>query len=155
MTRGDSDLDYPTCERCYATLSINSGELDPQVITAHLDTEPTDLTFKGQLASAYSQRMYVLNLWRLSSKNHVNSRDLRDHLEWLFDKIEPRRDRIESLRQLGCVFRVWCYWLSKEGHGGPEFSVRQIQKLAQFQFDLLLDVYFLGGPEQENEPEES
>jgi hypothetical protein len=155
MEQYESDPDYPTCERCYATLCIDSGESDPTFITTHVDIEPTTLRIKGQPAYPWTRRVNMLNLWELSSQERVKSKDLRDHLEWIFEKLEARGDRVESLRQMGCDFRVWCYWLSREGHGGPTFSVPQVEKLARFRFEVLLDVYFHGGPEPDQEPETS
>jgi hypothetical protein len=146
----DTFPDYATCERCYATLCIGSGPIDPSTVTRCIDREPTSVTIKGERHSVSSQRTNVLNLWCLSSEHAVKSRDLRDHLNWLFDQLEHRSGHLETLRQMGCRFDVWCYWLSKEGHGGPTLSVPQIEKLAHFRFELLFDIYFLGEPTQES-----
>jgi hypothetical protein len=64
----------------------------------------------------------------------------------LFDRLRPRSGHLDTLRQMGCQFDVWCYWLSKEGHGGPILSLSQIDKLAQYRFELPLDIYFVGEP---------
>ena len=147
--------DYPTCNRCYATLFVECGENDPAEVTARLKLQPTRAQVKGERVGTFSKRIHPFSAWFLSSRDHVTSQDLRRHLDWLFDTLSPRESQIRALRGSGCVFRVWCYWLSQDGHGGPMFSVPQIQKLSEFEFELCLDVYFLGAPEAENEARNS
>ena len=145
--------DYPTCECCYSTLYIETGNIDPNYVTEHLNMEPTSIQIKGQLANRCSRRTNPLSGWSLSSEGCVDSNDLRNHLDWLFDKIACRKVEMESLRRIGCEIRVWCYWLSKTGHGGPTISVPQAEMLAELELELCLDIYFLGEPDLENEGE--
>ena len=74
----------------------------------------------------------------------IASKDLRSHLNWLFDKIGGQKAEIESLRGMGCELCVWCYWLSRSGHGGPILSPSQSKKLAELELELYIDVYFVG-----------
>ena len=106
-------------------------------------------------ASAFSERIYPFNGWFLSSKHLVDSQDLRRHLDWLFDQIASRKAEIDSLREAGCTFTISCYWLSREGQGGPTLSLPQVEKLAEFRFEVWFDIHFLGGPEAENEARNS
>jgi Domain of unknown function (DUF4279) len=143
----DMPSDYPTCERCYATLCIETGENDASFVSAHLDIQPTSVQIRGECAATGPARINALNMWFLSSDGRVDSKDLRNHLDWLFDRIGPNKSQLKSLREMGCELRISCYWLSKEGEGGPTFSVSQTKKLAELEIEVWLDVYFLGGPE--------
>jgi hypothetical protein len=139
-------LDYPTCERCYASLYVTTGDRDPDEVSKCLDIEPTTTQRKGEPARPGSKRINPHSGWSVSSKGCVDSKDLRKHLDWLFGKIGQRKAQIESLREMGCEMRVWCYWLSKAGHGGPMLSVPQLQRLADLELEICMDIYFLGGP---------
>jgi hypothetical protein len=147
----ENDLsDYPTCEKCYATLCISSEDIDIDEITRELNIPAATLLRKGELVNPFSKRVNPLNVWSLSSKSCVGSRDLRHHIDWLFDQITSQRAEIESLRARGCTFIIWCYWLSKYGHDGPTLSVSQSKKLADFEFELVLDVYLFEEPDSES-----
>jgi Domain of unknown function (DUF4279) len=142
--------DYPTCAACFASLYIEAGDIDPEYITECLKTGPTSTQKKGELARISSSRVNPHSGWRLSSKAAVDSKDLRSHLDWLFDRIARRRAELEALRAMGCVIHVACYWLSKAGHGGPMISLPQIRKLVELELELWMDIYFLGEPEFED-----
>jgi Domain of unknown function (DUF4279) len=144
------DSDYPPCERCYATLCVESEDIDPARVTACLDVQPSDAHVKGEVASAFIGA-YPFSGWYLSSKNRVDSRDLRRHLDWVFEQIAPKKLEIESLRATGCSFSIACYWLSATGNGGPVLSVPQVKRLAEFELEIWIDIYFLGGPDPERE----
>jgi hypothetical protein len=82
-----------------------------------------------------------VNAWLLSSRNSVESRDLRRHIDWLLAKIGPALAEIHSLQEQGCTTRVFCYWASKEGQGGPIISYREMGDLSDLHMDLELDIY--------------
>jgi Domain of unknown function (DUF4279) len=140
----DRTSDYPTCERCYATLCVYTGDLAPTRVTKGLGVDPSCIAVKGERVHIASERINEVNGWFLSSNGVVDSRDLRDHLDWLFDRIECHKDGAATLRELGCVFLVSCYWLSREGHGGPILSAQQLKALVELESEIWLDVYFLG-----------
>jgi hypothetical protein len=153
MEIDEIESDYPTCKCCFASVTVDAGDLDPGFITDCLKIEPTSTWKKGELAQHSSSRVNPFSGWRLSSKGCVDSRDLRNHIDWLLDRFALRKAEMESLRAEGCVFRVWCYWLSKYGEGGPTISVPQAKRLAELELELGLDVYFLGEPDSENQGE--
>jgi Domain of unknown function (DUF4279) len=147
MDVNNGESDYPTCERCYVSLYVNAGEINPSRVTEYLGAEPTKTQIKGEPARVGSKRINPHSGWSLSSKDFVDSRDIRNHLDWLFDRIGQHKAQIESLREMGCELRIWCFWLSKMGQGGPTLSVPQIKRLAELELEICLDIYFLGGPE--------
>lgn len=80
--------------------------------------------------------MGQVNLWMLDSETHVQSRDLRRHLSWVLDKIQPVAQRIIELRQADIVMDMWCIWWSSKGEGGPAIWPDQMRLLADLDVEL-------------------
>src|SRR4051812_14297058 len=79
------DPAYPTCALTYATLRIYSDTVPPEAMSAKLGLEPQKTMTKGRPQELPSGRTRVptVNGWFLSSKGHIASKDLRDHLDRL------------------------------------------------------------------------
>jgi Domain of unknown function (DUF4279) len=86
----DYDDDYPTCAATYATLRIYTGKVPPEQVTVLLRLEPSKLQVED--AGAH------LNGWFLSTKDRVQSRDLRRHVDWLLEQIVPLRSELATLQ---------------------------------------------------------
>ncbi len=89
------DPGYPSCERTTVTLRIYSGDLSPDDVAGRLQIgqEGTRTTYRGRRRtnSLGRVREEPLNAWFLSSEDIVDSRDARDHLNWLLERIEKSR----------------------------------------------------------------
>jgi hypothetical protein len=138
--------EYPTCARTFVTLRIYPESLDPDEVTARLGIQPTSWQRRGQVRNPASERPVPAKLhgWFLTSKGAVESRDVRRHLAWLLAQLGPRADAIRDLQAGGCRMDVFCYWLSRNGHGGPAVSPAQMSQLARLGLELGFDVYFQG-----------
>jgi len=68
--------DYPTCAATYATLRIYTGETKPEIVTDTLQVNASKILRKSENGA-------WLNGWFLSSKDLIDSRDLRRHLDWV------------------------------------------------------------------------
>jgi hypothetical protein len=128
------DDDYPTCERTFATIRVLG--VPPSEVSRILKLEPTS----SQSASNDPPRRQ--HGWFLSSKESVNSRDVRRHLDWCLDRLVSGREALYELRQAGASVDISCYWLSAGGHGGPILSASQALRLAELNLDCGFDVYF-------------
>jgi hypothetical protein len=83
-------------------------------------------------------------LWVLSSEFCVTSLDIRDHLDWLIDKLIPRKRKILELQHRdGVRMDVWCVWWSKYGEGGPALWPEQMGPLAELNLEWSIDVGFV------------
>jgi hypothetical protein len=137
--------DYPTCAGTHATLRIFSAQTTPEEISSRLGIEPTSSHRRGEplVPRVTGSAAARLHGWFLSSEAHVRSRDLRRHLDWLLDAVEPAAD---ALRELARTERadVFCLWQSASGHGGPTLSPTQLARLGALGLELGLDVYFPG-----------
>ena len=126
--------EYPTCERTYATVRI-LGMPANDIGSAH-GLIPTRTQSTGEGAPSRPGG------WFLTTKDAVNSRDIRRHLDWLLDRLEPRATALADLRGRGATIDIFCYWLSASGHGGPIISPSQAQRLAALDLECGFDVYF-------------
>jgi hypothetical protein len=126
------DDDYPTCAATYATLRIYTGKVPPETVLLRL--EPSKLQVEG--AGAH------LNGWFLSTKERVESRDIRRHVDWLLEQISPLRSELAALQaRPGIRMDVFCYWRSTQGHGGPRLTPKQMRPLANLNLEIGFDCY--------------
>jgi hypothetical protein len=139
--------DYPSCERTFATLRIYPASIAPLEISERLGITPSATNLKGReiTNSLGKSRTQPINAWFLSSENAVSSKDVRPHLDWLLNALEPR---IEQLLELQCLpgmrMNVHCSWWSAEGQGGPTIWPEQMTRLSRLNLECTFDVGFFG-----------
>ena len=140
------DDEYPTCDETHVSLRIYSEETPPASITERLGVEPTSIQHKGQVRNPEGRRPVVLKHhgWFLESENHVTSKDVRRHLDWLLDRMDERAEPLAALMQEGARADIACFWMSASGHGGPTLSPSQMKRMAALGVDCWFDVYFGG-----------
>lgn len=139
--------DYATCGETYVTLRVYPGEVTPLQVTEQLGLEPSETQTRGAVVTNKRGRTRTVKLhgWFLTSKNHVDSRDARRHLDWLFARLAPVREALYALQNTpGVRMDISCGWWSAHGHGGPAVSPQQAQQLVALRLELWFDVYFLG-----------
>ncbi len=135
--------DYPTCADTYATFIVFAADADPAAVTERLGIEPTRLTRREELSVSDRgvRSLASVNLWSLHSRGKVDSRDSRRHVDWLLDRAESVADALRSLQNEGCRTEIACYWVSKDGHGGPTIPAAQMRRLADLDIELWFDFY--------------
>jgi hypothetical protein len=90
-------------------------------------------------------RVAPLNGWFLSSEMSVDSRDIRSHIDWLLERLDPARDAILALQgEPGVRMAVSCVWWSKAGSGGPVIWPEQMRRLAALNLECGFEVAFVG-----------
>lgn len=143
------DDDYGTCAETHATLLIYPVRTDPEAITERLGIEPSKWQRRGgPMASSLRRppRLAEIDLWSLSTRGHVSSRDSRRHIDWLLDRIEGKAAELRALRDEGGRISVSCYWVSRYGEGGPTISPDQMRRLGALNLELWFDIYFRDEP---------
>ena len=136
---------YETCERTLAKLRIYGDKLDPGSITAVLGIEPTDSQSKGEIKknSRGVGREAKIAGWFLSSEGHVQSKDVRKHLDWLLAKLLPVKDKLHAIQETeDLVMGVTCVWWSVGGDGGPTLWPEQMSLLAELNLECGFEVAF-------------
>ena len=143
--RTEVSSDYPSCKECYATLVIYPRLLHPEVISEMLGITPTRQNVLGEKITNSQGRTREIEKsgWFLSTENIVFSKDLRDHLDWLLNKIEPSCNVIEKL-QCGneAIMAISCVWHSLVGHGGPVLWPEQMKRMSDLNMEFGLDLLY-------------
>ena len=143
---------YGTCGRTDAKLLIYTGHIDPRWVGKLLDIEGACVSIKGQQVVNMLGRVREIksNRWYLKTEGFVESLDLRRHLDWLLEKVEPRARELKTLQQEeGIQMAISCVWWSVVGHGGPALWPEQMERLAKLNLELNFDIYFVGEEESQ------
>jgi len=136
--------DYGTCAFVKATFSVDCAEADPEIVTDILTLQPSKISKRGRVVKGtFGNRIEPRNIWSLASEGHVQSQDLRRHLDWLLDLLEPASTAIFTLQEMpDIIMRINCVWWSSVGHGGPCLWPEQMIRIARLNLELDFDIYF-------------
>jgi hypothetical protein len=129
----DSD---PSCSFTYVTIFIYN--IDPDIVTRRLGISPTYQQKKDGIRTLPRGETIknIVNSWLLSSGKYISSKDLRTHLNWLLDKIEPVANKIIDLQYIdGVKMTIRCTWFSAEGLGGPTLWPEQMERMAKLNLE--------------------
>jgi Domain of unknown function (DUF4279) len=146
--------DYATCEQTYVTLCLYHDDLGPEVVSQDLGLQPTLAHKRGEIRNAANEQQYAYKTggWFLESTGVVHSRDVRRHIDWLLDLIEPKLGTLKRLRAAGYATVVSCFWVSAHWHGGPMLCPAQLARLAALGLEVWFDIYF--SPSDETDSDE-
>ena len=130
------DDSYPSCALCFVQFRIYGGELTPDEISEVLDLQADKTDRKGDVfRSLRGERIKSKNIWQLSTRRRVDSRDLRRHLDYLLDLLLPRKERLAQLQArddtliyVRALHAAWC--------GGPVLWPQQMAGLAALDLEL-------------------
>ena len=111
------DDDYPTCADTFATLRFYHEACTPDAVTEALGISPSRTQAKGQNTVNGKQVQRRVSGWFLCSRDEVQSKDIRRHIDWILDQVSELRNEFVRLNQEGWRSDISCYWLS-HGHGG-------------------------------------
>lgn len=132
----NKDDDYPTGEFTTATLRVHHQSANPELVTAALGLEPDESSAAVTDDRGRKRPM----VWLLSSEGRVESRDVRQHVDWLTSQLEGRAEAIAGLRQEAFAVDVFCRW-DGIGQGGPMLSPHQVSSLAALRLTIRFDTY--------------
>lgn len=137
--------DYETCSECFVRLMIYTGAINPNEITKLLEVEPTYITLAGdKITNSLGRTREVKNSgWFLSSEEIVNSKDLREHIDWIVSKISPFATNLKKIQEIKDIkLTLKCVWFSKFGHSGPVLWPEQMKALSDLDLECSFDIYF-------------
>ena len=123
------DDNYSTCTNTYATLRIYG--------------KSSDVAEKLNLAPTRTSKEEDLNGYFYSTKNIVESKDIRRHIDYLIEKFDAKVEILNEIQSEGSKIDIMCYWLSESGHGGPTLSPKQLTELGKLNIEIWFDVYLL------------
>jgi hypothetical protein len=139
------DDDYETCEKTNVTLAIY--HIDPDVVTSKLCLKPNTIQKIGVPRTMPSGvvRIGKMNSWLFSSENELVSKDLRRHLDWILDKIEPISTQLIELQQIPKTrMALRCVWWSAYGEGGPTLWPEQMGRIAKLNLECTFSFSWYG-----------
>ena len=143
------DPEYGTCALTFVSMLVlppaPSSYEQLQEIDTLLGLEATErcLAFEVMPYSVGAAGIFESPTWRFSSEGALKSRDLRHHLDWLLNRLEPRASKIASLQLLpGWRMSVSAVWWSAHNEGGPTLWPPQLARLAALNLELGLEVNF-------------
>ena len=120
------DDNYSTCTNTYATLRIYG--------------KSSDVAEKLNLAPTRTSKEEDLNGYFYSTKNIVESKDIRRHIDYLIEKFDAKVEILNEIQSEGSKIDIMCYWLSESGHGGPTLSPKQLTELGKLNIEIWFGV---------------
>jgi hypothetical protein len=85
----ESELPAPFC-----MLHLYGDALDPDKVSAHLQIKPRSARREGESRGPRATRPQPVTVWGISSFEHVQSRDLMDHLSWIRSAVPDLSDSV-------------------------------------------------------------
>jgi hypothetical protein len=127
--------------------------MHPSRVTELLGVSPTRQVVAGEVSPPNSlgrKRVGKINGWFLSSEGHVESKDVRRHLDWLLAKLQQNPEALRKLQSApGVRMSVECVWWSRYGDGGPTLWPEQMQALAALNLECGFDFAYYGAEESD------
>ena len=122
-----------------ASLRIFGDTLQPEEIGSALGLQATHTHLKGELLSPKHTTVRRESGWLIQSPLSERS-DMVDHLKWLLDSLEPKRDVV---RELSRRYRIdlFCGFSSGSGQGGFTLDSATLARIAELGVPLALDLY--------------
>lgn len=138
-------------DRVSAELRIYSGSLHPSRVTEILRLRPTRSVAEGERSRAISRGVTSLekiNGWFLSSEEHVQSKDIRPHLDWLLAELEKGREGIRVLQKTAGI-RMYLVCIIWTNNGGGAISIwpKQLEAMAELNLEFTIDFTDYGEPD--------
>ncbi|RNF83880.1 DUF4279 domain-containing protein [Montanilutibacter psychrotolerans] len=133
--------DFPSCARTYATLCFYGDSLDPDAITNALGIGPTRSVRRNDARKRGSKTIIAkTGAWLLTSDEQLDSKDVQSHIRWILQRVAGRLGEVTRLPEVETA-RIFCFWSSVHGNGGPAISSATLKLLAQHDIDLDFDVW--------------
>jgi hypothetical protein len=136
------DSNYASCSYTHVWLRVMHESLEVEEVTKLLGIEPTSVQQASDPATLKAGRKARCPGWFLESADHVKSRDCREHIQWLLDRIGGSASVLSELSRRGYLVDICCRWDSSWGHGGPTMDSAQMIQLGQLGVEFWFDVYF-------------
>ena len=120
----------------FAEASLFHKDLDPLTVTELLKLEPDDSWVRGVVNSYGTPLDY--GCWLISSKLHVASLNLGEHLGWLLDQLEERDDMLSRIKERlpGLKVFIMVRWNSLGFNTIPVLDEVSISRLARMKLGL-------------------
>jgi hypothetical protein len=135
-----------------AELLVYGMELDPDRVTHVLGVAPTQAGRRGDVStnSQGRQRTVRLNHWFLSSEPAVQSTELRRHLDWLLERLDPVADAVHELSappETWVLIKCLSWWKDSGVVGLEPAHLQSLAKLS-----IPIEIGFAAYPDEAGDP---
>lgn len=126
--------------RAYASLIFRGRDLNPLYISEYLEITPSISFKRGEKRNEIKD--WPHGYWELSSSDEINTGQLQPHLEWLMDKIEPKKLIIKQLLTDETITSVIsCFWILTGGHDALDLNPQLLIRISSLQIEIVVDIY--------------
>ncbi|MBA1186120.1 DUF4279 domain-containing protein [Stutzerimonas nitrititolerans] len=136
------DPNYPSCSECFSEFVLYTDDIDPHIVKVAMPVAESEVLVKGgKIKNSIGRERVIKNsIYFLSSDSRVASKDLRDHLDWVIERIFPFRERLLDFQRSGMRMGINCVWWSK-GMGGPTLWPEQMEKFSAMNLECSFSFY--------------
>ena len=127
--------------RITASFNLRGDDLDPAEVTRSLGIDPTDEHRKGEDRSGPRFKGTWPHGWWSLESALPQSEAFEAHVEWLFDKLEPKRGAIQEILQNGCTADLYIGFFSDCDQVGIRVSAKLVERIAKLGAHLDLSGY--------------
>lgn len=135
------DKDYPSCDDVYVDFFVYC---DFETIKDRFPANfiPTDQVTAGKPRVSKTGKIMVpkISNWTISSDKIINSKDARDHIDYVLDIIYPQKEHILKLQE-DFIMSMKCVWFAKGISGGPAVWPEQMSRLSELNLELGFSFY--------------
>lgn len=134
------DPTYPSCDDVYVELVVynNFDDLPENNIEINFKQKKGDVIE----SSLGRKRTATIDLWTISSDNKVNSKDARDHLDYILNILQKNEEFFKNIIRIKKTKTVLkCVWFAKGYGGGPVVDCCQLRIISDFDLDLVFSFY--------------
>lgn len=127
-------------EEIKVTFCFVGGNVNPGVITAKTDIQPSEAHAKGETVEKHPERTHPTGFWGLNSSLPPN-RSLEEHLKDLLNTLEPRSSIIKEFRDIGLNPTFYCGCFTAGTTTSIKLEANTLQRIADIGASLEYHLY--------------
>lgn len=135
--------------RVWVEFELTGNEIASKTVTEALGLTPDDSANKGDSRENFAGKPLTPHRegwWYLTSRDKIDSKDLRVHFHYLLEKLLPVSDKIASLGS-NCNKYFGVHWESSYLYAGtgPILDLATIEGVARLRAEMGFDIYQIEG----------
>ena len=132
-------------QRFNVALFIVHPDMAPEIISSELGLVATMAWQAGELRKAPSGELtngtYADSRWRYTVRYDVVEQHFVDKIALMVEALQPHKAFLKRLRDSGGTISLIVQFLGDDGYFGDQLPVGLIEKLADYQIELGIEVY--------------
>lgn len=129
-----------TYHSAFASLDIYFDSFDPKEISEILNLTPQIWMKKGNQSEDGSVDPF--GSWSFDTSDDVDSKDIVEHIQWLLNKIEPRKAQfLELMSNNEFEARINCFWIMEKSNEILTLSPQIIFQLSSLKIKVEFSIF--------------